>query len=383
MGDPISENQHVIQQQSCFLSDDLLIEEVLTRLPIKSILRFKAVSKQWYSTLSSSDFATLYLMKSSFAYPSAPVNTLFINSVKNYYLFFYDDDQICGNFEDNLVKIDVDFGIENNDYFQVSGSCNGLICLTPDSHKYFILWNPSTRKMHKYETDVYIKRIDDETEADPLICGFWHASSVDDYKFVRVLKPSFETYDTNGIVHILSLRENKWTTFHWDFGVQILAAGHPMLTNERLYWPAFCLPDDRVIISFDLVVERFEVIKLEDTDCLGVMGGYLSKCDSDIRKTIHIFESPGVILKSIGFPKCLRLGMTSQMVGFTKTGRFFVTGAFNGEMISIDTRMLGVVDTGTEPMQYTTLLSFDKLIDITRYVPSLVSPFPLEKLSRA
>ncbi|XP_074283800.1 F-box protein CPR1-like [Silene latifolia] len=372
--DSNSEKKQVIEQQS-YLFDDLIIQEILTRLPIKSILRFKSVSKQWYSTLSSSDFANAHLLKSPLAYPSAPVDTLFIKSGKNYYLFSYNDDQISGNFEDNLVKLDVDRGFEKFDV-ELTGSCNGLVCLTPSSGKYFFLWNPATRKMHKYEPDVYVKRIDAETTIRHVICGFWYASSVDDYKFVRLLKRSFGTDDTNCIDHIFSLRENKWTRFDFDCGNDFLVTQNAMLTNERLYWPAFIPPTDSIILSFDLVVERFDVVKLERRDNLGVMGGCLSKCDSDSPskddKLMHIYESPWVIIKSIGFPKGLRLGMASQMIGFTRAGKFFVTGDF-------ETRMLGVVHTGTKPMLYTTLLRFNEMIEIARYVPSLVSPFPIEE----
>ncbi|XP_074283812.1 F-box/kelch-repeat protein At3g23880-like [Silene latifolia] len=389
MGDErsnIVNKKQVVEQQS-YLFDDLIIQEILTRLPIKSILRFKSVSKQWYSTLSSSDFAKTHLIKSPFAYPSAPVNTLFIKSGKNLYLFSYNDDQISGNFEDNLVKIDLELGFEK-DELELTGSCNGLVCLTPVSDKYFILWNPATRKMHKYETDVYVKRIADKTnELRHVFCGFWYASFVDDYKFIQILKRCLFNGDTNCIVHIFSLRENKWTRSDFDYGHDFLVTGPARFTNERLYWPASVLsPGHRtIILSFDLEVERFDVIKLESKEWLGVMGGCLSRCGSDFSnkddKLMHIYESHGVIGKSIGFPKGLGLGMTSQMTGFTRTGKFFVTGAFNDRVSDFGTRMLGVVDTGTKPMQYTVLLRFDEMIDITRYVPSLVSPFPFEKLS--
>ncbi|XP_074281055.1 F-box/kelch-repeat protein At3g23880-like [Silene latifolia] len=391
--DSNSEKKQFVEQQS-YLSDDLIIQEILTRLPIKSILRFRSVSKQWYSTLSSSDFANAHLIKSPLAYPSAPVNTLFIIDRNNCcYLFSYEDDQISCNFEDYLVRLDPEFGFEN-DTLQLTGSCNGLVCLNPISDKYFILWNPATHKMHKYETDVHLRRIesiddDDVSKIRRVICGFWYASFVDDYKFIRILKRSLFNGDTNCIVHIFSLRENKWTRSDFDYGHDFLVTGHAMLTNERLYWPASVLsPGHRnIILSFDLGVEKFDVIKLERKDWLGVMGGCLSKCVSDSANKdamlMHIYESPGVILKSIDFPKTLTLGMTSQMVGFTRTGKCFVTAAFTDGVIDFQNRMLGVVDTGTKVLQYTTLLRFDMMIGIAGYFPSLVSPFPIKELSTA
>ncbi|XP_074281054.1 F-box protein CPR1-like [Silene latifolia] len=374
--DSNSEKKQFVEQQS-YLSDDLIIQEILTRLPVKSILRFKSVSKQWYSTLSSSDFANAHLMKSPLAYHSAPVNTLFIIDLnKCCYLFSYEDD-LSGNFEDYLVRLDPEFDFVKNS-LQLTGSCNGLVCLNPISDEYFILWNPSTRKIHKYETDVHLRRIesiDDYKFIRHVICGFWYASFVDDYKFIRILKRTLGTDDTNYIVHIFSLRENKWTRFDFDFGRDFLATGHAILTNDRLYWPAFARPGGHIILSFDLVAERFDVVKLE----YRYDSGSANKDD----KLMHIYESHEVILTSIDFPKGLGLGMASQMIGFTRTGKCFVTGTITDGVSDYENRMLGVVDTGTKIMQYTTLLRFDMMIGIAGYFPSLVSPFPIKELSTA
>ncbi|XP_074284554.1 uncharacterized protein LOC141609388 [Silene latifolia] len=44
-------------------------------------------------------------------------------------------------------------------------------------------------------------------------------------------------------------------------------------------------------------------------------------------------------------------------------------------------RTLGIVDTNTRPMKYTMLLRFHEVIEISRYVPTLISPFPIEEPS--
>ncbi|XP_074281643.1 F-box/kelch-repeat protein At3g23880-like [Silene latifolia] len=374
-------------QLHSYLSDDLIIQEILTRLPIKSILRFKSVSKQWYSTLSSSDFVNAHLIKSPFSHPSAPVNTLFITSGKNHYLFSYDDDddQISGNFEDNLVKLDVDFGV-GKDYLLLSGCCNGLVCLTTAWDEYLIIWNPATRKLHKYPSYGYLKRLD---KAGPVIVsfGFGYASSVDDYKCVVIL-PVVQGSTTSNIVHVFSLRENRWRKI--DFFHDPLVFGSPsVLVRDKLYWSAYSKQAGYLLVSFDLAVERFDVINIawDKSDFLGVMRGCLSKCNYSQTftgdKLLHLMEPP-VIVKSITLPKGLKLDMVSQMIGFTKTDKFFVTGSLSDETGDfVRRRTLGIVDTCTKPMQYRVLLRFNKFIKIVRYVPSLASPFPIEKPSEA
>ncbi|XP_074284047.1 F-box/kelch-repeat protein At3g23880-like [Silene latifolia] len=383
--DSNSEKKQVIEQQ-IYHFDDLIIEEILTRLPIKSILRFKSVSKQWYSTLSSSDFANAHLIKSLFSHPSAPVDTLLIENDKNYYIFSYDDDdQISGNFEDNLVKLDVDFGV-GKDHLRLTGCCNGLVCLTSASDEYFIIWNPATRKLHKYPSHGYFK-CPDEANHVSITCGFGYASSVDDYKFVGILSV-VQGNTKSTIIHIFSLRENRWRNID-HFHDHLVPFRPGLLVSDKLYWKAYSKQAGYLLVSFDLTVERFDVINIDwdKFDLLGVMGGCLSKCNFSETftgdKLLHIMEPP-VIVKSIVLPKELKLDWFSQMIGFTKTDKFFVTGSLSDETGDfVRRRTLGIVDTCTKPMQYRVLLRFNKFSNIVKYVPSLVSPFPIEKPSEA
>ncbi|XP_074283634.1 F-box/kelch-repeat protein At3g23880-like [Silene latifolia] len=370
-----SKKKHVIPQQT-YLTDDLIIEEILTRLPIKSILQFKSVSKHWCSTLSSSHFANAHLIKSGLSRPSAPVDTLFIHYRNKNYLFSYDDDddhdddQVLGNFKDKVVKLDVDFG--KKEYLRLTGCCNGLICLTELSNKYFVLWNPATRMLHKYESYGYLKRFDELKR--PIVCsGFGYSSAIDDYKYVRIFK---EHLGSVNIVHIFSLRENKWREI--EFGHDpLLLYRHAVPVNEKLYWAANCSKAGDLVVSFDLGNERFDIIKINwlETEVLGVMGGHLSKCSYRGDKIMHILQ-PTSVLKSICLPKGLRLDSFSQMVGFTKADKIFVTGS-SCDDVGSGSRILGLVDTCTKPMKYTALLRFDMLLNIARYFPSLVSPIPM------
>ncbi|XP_074284021.1 F-box/kelch-repeat protein At3g23880-like [Silene latifolia] len=366
-----AEKKQVVEQQT-YLSDDLIIEEILTRLPIKSVLRFKSVSKQWYTTLSSSDFANAHLNKSPFFHPSAPVNTLFIKSGKNSYLS-YTDDPISGNFEDNLVKLDSELWVENK-RLVLTGCCNGLVCLTAISMKYFIIWNPATRKMHKYESDGCLNL------SGSVISGFGYSSSVDDYKYVHIVQ-DFRIEQCNSGVYIFSLRENKWRKIDFDHNV-IFQIGRPVIVNEKLYCVAHCSQAGPVTLSFDFRVETVELIKGGGFH-LGVMGGCLSKCNSfrEDDMVMHIFESHALV-KSISLPKELIFGMSSHMIGFTRTGKFFGTGSSEDEVGHIRSKTLGIFDASTKPVQYTRLLTFNETVTIARYVPSLVSPFPIVELLR-
>ncbi|KAK9663963.1 hypothetical protein RND81_14G009500 [Saponaria officinalis] len=375
MGD---EKTQVMQHQN-YLSDDLITQEILTRLPVKSIFRFKSVSKQWYSTLSSSDFAISHLKKSPFFHHTAPVHTLFIKAGMNYYLFSYDDHHNSNDFEDHLVKLDFEFGIGKK-CLHFTSCCNGLICLTAPREEYFILWNPATRKLHKYESDGYfndLKMLFDLSSARGLMLfdlscarGFGYSSSVDDYKYVTIFFQLFTKHDT--IVHVFSLRENKWRKLDVDLN-KILVNGQGVLLDEKLYWSGFDGQSNQVIISFDLGLEKFDIFQYPNSedDKLGVVGECLCRFRFD---RLDLLKPP-TILKSIGLPQHVRLDIFSEVIGFKTTGKFFVTRHFTSEVQDGPKRMLGLVDIGTEPVQCTMLLGATGPFNIAAYVPSLVLPF--------
>ncbi|XP_074284062.1 F-box/kelch-repeat protein At3g23880-like [Silene latifolia] len=319
-----AKNKQAIEQQ-CYIFDGLIFEEILLRLPVKSLIRFKSVSKQWYSIISSSKFAITHFMKSPLSQPSAPVNTLFIQCEKSYYFFSYDDDQISDNFEDSLVEIEVPFRAKKY-YPKLTGCCNGLICLTPKHGDYFIIWNPATGQMHKYKSNRYIGDQDivsaygyDDLDIE---CGFGYASSIDDYKYVQVVSLPWEK-GGDTIVYLFSFRENKWRKIEFDYKRLFSLYGQAVLSNEKLYWGAFGT-SYYYIVSFDLVTERFDAIT-SPLVCLGDMGGFLGECIYKVTftgdKLIHIVDSDAIV-KSIDIPEDLSLDVYSHIVGFTRTGKW-------------------------------------------------------------
>uniref|UniRef100_A0A803N197 F-box domain-containing protein n=1 Tax=Chenopodium quinoa TaxID=63459 RepID=A0A803N197_CHEQI len=181
--------EQVLHQQKQ-LPDDLIRHHILPKLPIKSLIQFKLVSKQWYSTLSSHQFALFYSQLSPPFHPSSPIQFLFIQNRKNYYIFSHDDDvevdEIDINNNKNLVKLGFDFDLEleSGEELHLIGTCNGLVCLASCFGNFFVLWNPVIGKFRKY--------FDDELEGYLSIpfrvsWGFGYVSNVDDYKVIRII----------------------------------------------------------------------------------------------------------------------------------------------------------------------------------------------------
>ncbi|TKY65763.1 F-box/kelch-repeat protein [Spatholobus suberectus] len=129
---------------------DELVMEILSRLPVKSLLRFMCVSKSFESLIYDPSFVKLHRQRSS-----KSVNFLLENT----------DDTLDGPFllpcsvrsllenPSSLIadSLSPGFDLQNGEHWVV-GSCNGLVCLASefdhnkDKACMFRLWNPATRK---------------------------------------------------------------------------------------------------------------------------------------------------------------------------------------------------------------------------------------------
>ncbi|KEH15886.1 putative F-box domain-containing protein [Medicago truncatula] len=148
---------------------DELIVEILSRLPVKTLMQFKCVCKSW-KTLISHDpsFAKLHLQRSprnthlllrlfrepgwgNFDYSliSIPVSRLLESPS------FVTDYQVYYQVKDITILNYPYYRLSNMDCCNIVGSCNGLICLhgaswnaaANDEDMWFCLWIPATNTL--------------------------------------------------------------------------------------------------------------------------------------------------------------------------------------------------------------------------------------------
>lgn len=175
------------------------------------------------------------------------------------------------------------------------------------------------------------------------------------------------------------------TLSYANVSLQSFETHRGVLVNETLYWIAADIEIwERKIVSFNLALETFDefpYLKLASSDVyrdnfLCLMGGCLSTCGVNMRDDVYvtISKSPGrkesiFLLRDMGWGSC------QDLVGFTRTGKFFIVDRYSKE--------LGLVDPGSSPMKYTPLVRFERgcNLDIINHVPSLISPSSIGDLS--
>ncbi|XP_059626809.1 F-box/kelch-repeat protein At3g23880-like [Cornus florida] len=239
--------------------------EILSRLPIESLMRFRCVSKQYRSLISDPYFVKFHSNRSIL---SKKCQKIFSSSLPPESIDFeslLDKKKMENDSNDGsnaVVKLDCPLWSEDS-HVHVIGSCNGLICYVVD-WLYIILYNPSTRVSKELPKAPLLEK------AGRVRCsyGFAFDSSEDDYKVV------FGTHN-NGTIsimfHMFSLRHDSWRRIQdlslshleifslYDFGVFLNGALHWLLIPEG---DINFEPLHGVIVCFDLSKEVFSEMSL-------------------------------------------------------------------------------------------------------------------------
>ncbi|XP_058759040.1 F-box/kelch-repeat protein At3g23880-like [Vicia villosa] len=128
---------------------DELIPEILSRLPVKTLMQMNCVCKSWKSLISNRFFSKLHFHRSPrnthlalIPYCNRPDQDMDISVIPFPLSRLLDNPSISiANPEHRLGRLDCR---------EMVGSCNGLICLLSLSDKYertFRFWNPATKKI--------------------------------------------------------------------------------------------------------------------------------------------------------------------------------------------------------------------------------------------
>nr|XP_043626113.1 F-box/kelch-repeat protein At3g23880-like [Erigeron canadensis] len=163
---------------SDYISSEL-IDEIFTRLPVKSLLRFRTLSKSICARISSPDFIRKHALQSP---PKYLIRHRYFDCHENFdYYTVHSEDQLplrnSGGYNDETT-----FKFPYRDTFKIGGSCNGILCVYEKAaySYYFVLWNPSIRRKLTLPEVPF----EDPIGSDKVSVGFGFDSLNNDYKIV-------------------------------------------------------------------------------------------------------------------------------------------------------------------------------------------------------
>nr|XP_009793218.1 PREDICTED: F-box/kelch-repeat protein At3g23880-like [Nicotiana sylvestris] len=205
-----------------------LITEILLRLPVKSLLQLRCVSKSWLALISSPEFIKTHLNicanNKNYTHHrlmvglSPPEQNLKNCSVSS---LLYDSVSI--------EAINLDYPYKNTHKFPrypfIVGSVNGLICFSVQGTEFFP-WNPSIRKF---------KKLPDSIGCCSFMFGFGYDELHDDYKIVGIDRYLGHDGLRHAKAKIFSVNSDSWTSVdNFQEGV-VFIRSKGMFVNGKLY----------------------------------------------------------------------------------------------------------------------------------------------------
>ncbi|XP_059664148.1 F-box/kelch-repeat protein At3g06240-like [Cornus florida] len=237
------EEEAAAMPTSPYLTQHLLVE-ILSKLPVKPLLRFKCVSKRWRSLISDPHFIKAHLNQSLKNF-NIQTQRIFI-ATPNYPFRVYTVSFGSSDHDDIDVEVsNIDFLFQNinnpHPRWRIVGSCHGLICMLVDFGMIRV-FNPSTRESKQI-------RDCDDPPGSIVGFGFGYDQCSDDYIVVKI--------NGNGM-YVYSLRNfSCWRKVHDFTKYDVLSNGTQL--NGAFHW--LCLDKDSHKPS-EIAVFRFEDEKL-------------------------------------------------------------------------------------------------------------------------
>ncbi|XP_021729161.1 F-box/kelch-repeat protein At3g06240-like [Chenopodium quinoa] len=272
---------------------DVLIHEILFRLPLKSLGILKCVCKKLNTLISDPEFTIplLELLKSTT--PPLTIAMLQYNTIASLNFTSYTDI----NEGVSLTPWDRQFGnnaIFESCYYFIIGSCYGLLCLYIKEGKrgedMMYIWNPFFRKSKR----IALPFGGNSTYVHVDSCWFGFVQSLNDYRIVlvsTVCKPY-----CGKRMHLYSLRFDHWRVMCVsDEDVSFISGSNSVFMNEALHY----LVHRECILKFDLDTETVERIPFSivpklfprvDQVLLGVIGEYDCLCVVFVHYSMKDFE---------------------------------------------------------------------------------------------
>ncbi|XP_061357515.1 F-box protein CPR1-like [Gastrolobium bilobum] len=231
-----------------------LVEEILHRLPLKSIGKCMSVCKSWNIMIKSHSFIFSHLSR-----PSLPLFLVSDLSLSDLWTVHY------SLYSPKINRVILSFVPDSNKHVSFIGSSNGLVCLS-NIYYNIILWNPVIRK------HLQLPKPPETPHYDSLMFsyGFGFDSKNNDFKVVRLYYPKGRfIYPPK--VELYSLNEGAWRDINAShIKLTVKEFNQHTFLNGNVHWlatrrPALDpLPRNDCILMFDMVEEKFNTMELPE-----------------------------------------------------------------------------------------------------------------------
>ncbi|GAA0166767.1 hypothetical protein LIER_40251 [Lithospermum erythrorhizon] len=358
------------------IPNDIILKHILPKFPIKSLLRFKCLNQQYFSTISDPDFKISSQNKDRVLLTSPGKK---ISSEKLYYFVMNNEGHI------QRYRKPPTRSRMMRETMIILGSCKGLILFSINEE--IFLWNPSI--LRSCRKVIELDRLSSDHDYR-VHSGFFYDNSEKDFKVVVRLLHSTPSYGGEWLIST-SLKSKRWK--HVSFPDNKDFASEGPVVNDRLHW-VVCDRDPRKdtdeydpyrhsfdwkllsynsIVYFDSSLDEFKLLPMPDPIEEGgdkiVSLGVIHECLCMIRKITFDSKCDVEILmmKEYG----VKQSWTSSFIILDVIG-----GSMELVMVSKQYDALYSMINGKFYVYNPTTMTFKKILDPKRrYKFSTATPF--------
>ncbi|KAJ6332781.1 hypothetical protein OIU77_008770 [Salix suchowensis] len=291
------------EQSECLVAQlpQALIIDILSRLPIRSILNCKSVCKTWLHLMSDPLFVGLHMERS-------PANLLIqktpferIASTELLLVEIVEED--FSNLE--IIRLFPNISFPDTD-FRILNSCNGLLCLYEDSYgKSEITVHVCNPVLGEY-IDIPVANTDKKFEQH---FAFGFSSGSNEYKVLQTFFPDKDITAAPCLAEIYTVGTGEWRSIgNAPFRLENLDAN--AFLHDSIHWIEYSSCDG-FVSAFDFVLEQFKLVALPPASqihdgvglmypsSVGVIKGCLfitnGVCMEDEKFEIWVMEEYGIV----------------------------------------------------------------------------------------
>ncbi|XP_054776892.1 F-box protein CPR1-like isoform X2 [Prosopis cineraria] len=229
-----------------------ITRNILKRVPVRSLIRFQCVCKDWKNLIRTPSFIEEHLQHSNHHNPSLLFQ---LNAIGDPLLLYSLDRDM------QVLEIQNHPLTHSMLSDRIVGSSNGLLCLQRSGSEFLLLllWNPAIREIRQVPSDVYDFK-------GNIRIGFGYSPIVSDYKILTAYAPHLR--DINR-VDVYSLSSGQWREVESGNLEGINLYSETVTANGAMFWIASqrgAEDDIELIVSFDIAMEVFTLIPMPALD---------------------------------------------------------------------------------------------------------------------
>jgi F-box interacting protein len=245
---------------------DEVVYDILTLLPVKSLIRFRCVCKSWNSIISNPIFIKKHLDRAK---------SLLSNNNHNGFLLYLGRKQLC-TFVYNSDRTWTEISRFEIPSLDIVDFCNGMFCLRNYEDDILYLWNPRIRKFKMVLATPHFTDLSSARVA----YGFGYHSQNNDFKILRIVvleskvppvaEADVYTLSTDSWRRVIISLESEPNIGYIDLIDVPVVSPFLLFVNGALHSIAFS-GDYKFILSFDVNDETFRPIMLPQNYLDGII----------------------------------------------------------------------------------------------------------------